>query len=268
MDIFSGSMSRSICDTTSSGHAVGMKHDEILAILKPAAKRVDAYLARFKERPELMVNSYAQPLENRLYGNKTDPVKVNFENVDFNLGDIESKWGFGDGDILDEFFAAWGEARGWRDEDGNAGYPYVREHELLWQTWLKFLQPVSGIKKSKVIYMGTCHNPVRVDGDFDGDKKSVEVSVADLTALADHIFTPKTGAWLRTYCLFSVYNLRRGASARVPEKLADILEPALLQLPNEIFTVFFDLLSCKRASFDTPISFTDCAILTAGAVAS
>lgn len=85
-------------------------------------------------------------------------------------GDLYSKWGFGDGDMLDELIWEGGFRNVRAPADTHLGF----EHEVLARCVERHLLPhlPPGVKLERI---GTCHNPIRVAGWPEPDRDELEI---------------------------------------------------------------------------------------------
>lgn len=145
----------------------------------------------------------------------------------FDTADISSKWGFGDGDMLNEFCDEWEASRGWVGSEHTTSYPYISRGAALEAVWYCFLAPALGSDAPRICRISTAHNPICVDddgvGDDDVDSVIVVVPGEELAVLFDEVFPPRSEGWLHVYSTVCHLNdLDREARA-----VADLLDPAL-----------------------------------------
>jgi hypothetical protein len=121
------------------------------------------------------------------------------DSVTLNECDLYSKWGFGDGDIIREYFYTEGSVLDGLNEKFDAiapDAPMSLDHLTLIAIVKKYLIPALPYKVNAEEYT-TCHNPIRADKWIDEDDedlyelvgdRSVEVSLADIVKTAHEIF--------------------------------------------------------------------------------
>jgi hypothetical protein len=125
--------------------------------------------------------------------------------VTFSPGDIYSKWGFADGDLLADLLTEWAESRGMSLDEGG-DWRYLDHKVLLYVAYQELVEKPGW---EPVVFVHTSHNPVRAESDWEGsepgspepneESEPVEVSVEQIYALADRLFPPRSRSWLRLH---------------------------------------------------------------------
>ena len=102
--------------------------------------------------------------------------------------DLESKWGFGDGDILDDH-AKW-----WREQLGlQPGHPYVSSRDALCDLVERHLvSRLPAEQRAGMQRVGTIHNPYRSDISIAGYVDRIEVVVEkEIAETFQRLFPPR-----------------------------------------------------------------------------
>lgn len=102
--------------------------------------------------------------------------------------DLNSKWGFGDGDIVDEH-ASW-----WREEMGlPVGHPYVLSREVLCDLIEQHVVPkLPAEQRAGILRVGGVHNPYRADLSVSGVVDEIEVVLdAEILEALQRLFPPR-----------------------------------------------------------------------------
>lgn len=123
------------------------------------------------------------------------------QTFEFRPYDIFSKWGFGDGDLLNEVVSEYAEQLWPGSEDEY--WHYLSSHRLLWHAYHRF---VARPGDEPVQFVRTSHNPVRAACEWDDsprvasqpteDTEPVAVTRAELLALCGELFPPRPSWWL------------------------------------------------------------------------
>lgn len=131
-----------------------------------------------------------------------------FSQVAFQPMDIFSKWGFADGDLLDDLLDVWLPSAGFSIENGD--WLYVNSHLLLWEAYARF---VARPGSEPVMFVSTSHNPVRARRDWDerdrssgtpaADAPQVLVPTEQLSALCAELFPLRSRGWMNLHHAFS-----------------------------------------------------------------
>jgi hypothetical protein len=116
----------------------------------------------------------------------------------FDPHDIYSKFGFGDGDMLDPVVADWARERGF-DVDGE-DWRLLSPHRLLWFAYHRF---VARPEWEPVLFAHTSHNPVRAVSEWEGlggpglpdDVEPVLVPLQRLRDLCAELFPSRPTVW-------------------------------------------------------------------------
>ena len=243
-----------------------MDSREIVETLRSTALAADLCVAEnFKDG--LLLAPFYHPVHEfevaHVYGNGRGDIVGCNEIVSFNTGDVESKWGFGDGDVLHDLYLKWADSRGWGSGAGVL-YNDMSSHILLWAVWNRFLLPASGLSGKdvdQVTFWGTAHNPLRAVGVYTGKSLAVEIGTDKILDLADEIFEPRRGLYISLYQAFSFGGAN---SVVVRDRLISIFEPVIERVPGEVRDLFFSLIQSKDG--ETPMSFTQALTLTAGSL--
>ena len=247
-----------------------MRANEIRAALGEACTLADTYLVRSqinRQFPQHTFELSNTPVRDVIYGGVSGEVKTRFKGLTFRLSEVDEKYGFGDGGILDPVYYSWLESRGWRVNGGedNIGYPYVRSYKLLWAIWERHLFPVSGLEDGEVFMQDTVHNPIRCKSlYYTGKKGEVWVEVDEIVKLADEIFPARSGSWLNLYNQLTPGAVRGAASDPAAIYLADIFEPVFAKVSSEVEAVFLSLL--QAGPDEMAVRFTQVLEMTAGAI--
>jgi hypothetical protein len=102
--------------------------------------------------------------------------------------DLESKWGFGDGDVLEDH-ATW-----WRDQLGlRPGHPYVSSRDALCDLVERHLvSRLPAEQRAGMQRVGTVHNPYRADISIAGHVDRIEVVVEEeIAETFQRLFPPR-----------------------------------------------------------------------------
>jgi hypothetical protein len=135
------------------------------------------------------------------------PTPIEHPDLIIPTNDLTSKYGFGDGDILDEFTDQWLHSRGWmlghadvpEEELDSPGWPYITPRALLWNAWNDLLIPQSSWA-AKAHWVGGPHNPLQVDDEEIIGAPDLVLRASDLAAVADKYFIPRSSTWMHTMC--------------------------------------------------------------------
>lgn len=122
--------------------------------------------------------------------------------VTFMPQDIYSKFGFADGDLLDDVLDDWGRSQGLDPSGGD--WRLLDAHWLLWHAYHRF---VARPGWEPVLFSYTAHNPVRAVSEWDDtavaglpdDACPVRVPVSDLFSLCRELFPVRSRPWLQLH---------------------------------------------------------------------